>query len=154
MKLVYPVIFTEDPAGGYMAYVPDLEINTQGEDLAEAIAMARDAMGLVGIDMEDDGKPFPAPSQHVDCPAGGIVSLVDVDLVAYRRANEKRTVRRNVTLPSWLNAAANEAGLNVSAILHRLDEVFEYAFRVLTCRCDAPYWWNTVKVLTYFSDRR
>ncbi len=46
--------------------------------------MARDAMGLVGIDMEDDGKPFPAPSQHVDCPAGGIVSLVDVDLVAYR----------------------------------------------------------------------
>ena len=67
MKLVYPVIFTEDPAGGYMAYVPDLEINTQGEDLAEAIAMARDAMGLVGIDMEDDGKPFPAPSQHVDC---------------------------------------------------------------------------------------
>ena len=61
MKLVYPVIFTEDPAGGYMAYVPDLEINTQGEDLAEAIAMARDAMGLVGIDMEDDGKPFPAP---------------------------------------------------------------------------------------------
>ena len=85
MKLVYPVIFTEDPAGGYMAYVPDLEINTQGEDLAEAIAMARDAMGLVGIDMEDDGKPFPAPSQHVDCPVGGIVSLVDVDLVAYRR---------------------------------------------------------------------
>lgn len=117
MKLVYPVIFTEDPAGGYMAYVPDLEINTQGEDLAEAIAMARDAMGLVGIDMEDDGKPFPAPSQHVDCPTGGIVSLVDVDLVAYRRANEKRTVRRNVTLPSCLNAAANEAGLNVSAIL-------------------------------------
>ena len=55
MKLVYPVIFTEDPAGGYMAYVPDQEINTQGEDLAEAIAMARDAMGLVGIDMEDDG---------------------------------------------------------------------------------------------------
>ena len=83
----------------------------------EGVKIIVDAMGLVGIDMEDDGKPFPAPSQHVDCPTGGIVSLVDVDLVAYRRANEKRTVRRNVTLPSWLNAAANEAGLNVSAIL-------------------------------------
>ena len=83
MKTVYPVVFTKLD-DGYMAYVPDLEINTQGEDLAEAIAMARDAMGLVGIDMEDDGKPFPAPSQHVDCPTGGIVSLVDVDLVAYR----------------------------------------------------------------------
>ena len=100
-----------------MAYVPDLDINTQGEDLPEAIAMARDAIGLMGIDMQDDGKPFPAPSEHVDHAAGDVVSLVDVDLLAYRRANEQRTVRRNVTLPSWLNAAANEAGLNVSAIL-------------------------------------
>ena len=31
MKLVYPVIFTEDPAGGYMAYVPDLEINPKAK---------------------------------------------------------------------------------------------------------------------------
>ena len=79
--------------------------------------MARDAIGLMGIDMQDDGKPFPAPSEHVDHATGDVVSLVDVDLLAYRRANEQRTVRRNVTLPSWLNAAANEAGLNVSAIL-------------------------------------
>lgn len=117
MKLVYPVVFTKLEDGSYMAYVPDLQINTQGEDLPEAISMARDAIGLVGIDMEDDGKPFPAPSSSVDHPAGAIVSLVDVDLLAYRRANERKTVRRNVTLPSWLNAAANEAGLNVSAIL-------------------------------------
>lgn len=117
MKLVYPVIFTKEPEGGYMAYVPDLEINTQGEDLAEAIAMARDAIGVVGIDMEDDGKAFPTPSERLTCPAGSVVSLVDVDLLTYRRANEQKTVRRNVTLPSWLNAAANEAGLNVSAVL-------------------------------------
>lgn len=117
MKLVYPVIFTKEPEGGYMAYVPDLDINTQGEDLPDAIAMARDAIGVVGIDMEDDGKPFPAPSMNTPCPADAVVSLVDVDLLAYRRANEQKTVRRNVTLPSWLNAAANEAGLNVSAVL-------------------------------------
>lgn len=117
MKLVYPVVFTKLEDGGYMAYVPDLQINTQGEDLPEAISMARDAIGLVGIDMEDDGKPFPTPSSNVEHPVGTIVSLVDVDLLAYRRANDRKTVRRNVTLPSWLNAAANEAGLNVSAIL-------------------------------------
>ena len=64
MKLVYPVIFTEDPAGGYMAYVPDLEINTQGEDLAEAIAMGHDLghtpFGHAGEDVLSQclGKPF------------------------------------------------------------------------------------------------
>lgn len=117
MKLVYPVVFTELSEGGYMAYVPDLEINTQGENLAEAIAMARDAIGVVGIDFEDDGKEFPAASLSVPHEAEAFVSFVDVDLVAYRRSLEKRTVRRNVSLPSWLNAAADEAGLNVSAVL-------------------------------------
>lgn len=117
MKVVYPVIFTKLADNGFMAYVPDLQINTQGEDLAEAITMARDAIGLIGIDMEDDGKALPAPSDRVDHDPTAIVSLVDVDLTAYRRANERRTVRRNVSLPSWLNTAADEAGINVSAVL-------------------------------------
>jgi post-segregation antitoxin (ccd killing protein) len=45
------------------------------------------------------------------------VSLVDVDLSDYRRKLEQRSVRRNVTLPSWLNYEAEKAGMNVSAIL-------------------------------------
>ena len=99
MKLVYPVVFTglDD---GYMAYVPDLEINTQGNSLAEAIEMARDAIGVMGIDMEDDNKPIPEPSDlsQIVCGLNEIVSMVDIDLTAYRRANEQRTVRRNVSL--------------------------------------------------------
>lgn len=117
MKLVYPVVFTPLGNGGYMAYVPDLEINTSGTDLADTIHMARDAIGVVGIDMEDDGKPFPPPSVDVPHETGEIVSLVDVDLTIYRRSVEKKTVRRNVSLPAWLNNAAEEAGLNVSAVL-------------------------------------
>ena len=117
MKVLYPVIFTAAKEGGYCVYVPDLDINTQGEDLSDAIAMARDAIGLVCIDLEDDGKAIPARSERVAAPQDAIVSLVDVDLVAYRKANDERTVRRNVTLPSWLNVAANEAKINVSAVL-------------------------------------
>lgn len=117
MKLVYPVVFTPLGDGGYMAYVPDLEINTSGSSLADAIDMARDALGVIGIDLEDDGKPFPTPSVQVPHEEEELVSLVDVDLTAYRRAIEKKTVRRNVSLPSWLNSAAEAAGLNVSAVL-------------------------------------
>ena len=119
MKTVYPVVFTKLEEGGYMAFVPDMNINTQGETLAEAIDMARDAIGIMGIDMEDDKKPLPAPSdpKGIPCAENEILSLVDIDFVAYRRANEKRTVRRNVSLPSWLNAEAEKAGINVSALL-------------------------------------
>ncbi len=118
MKEVYPVIFTRLD-DGYMAYSPDFEINTQGDSLPDAIEMVRDAIGLMGIDMQDDKKEIPAPSapSSLRIGDGEILSLVDIDFSEYRRKNDRRTVRRNVTLPSWLNEAANEAGINVSAVL-------------------------------------
>jgi len=118
MKTAYPVILSKLD-DGYMAFVPDININTQGANLAEAIEMARDAIGIMGIDMEDDKIPIPTPSnpKKIRCGDDEIISMVDIDFVAYRRANEKRTVRRNVSLPSWLNIEAEKAGINVSAVL-------------------------------------
>ena len=119
MIKVYPVIFTPCKEGGYMATVPDFPLNTQGADMAEAILMARDAIGLMGITMQDDGKALPVPSDlsAAECAPGEIASLVDVDFDAYRRAYDNRTVRRNVTLPAWLDEKARQSDLNVSAVL-------------------------------------
>ena len=120
MVAVYPVVFTPDEKdGGYVVSVPDLECNTQGQDLPDAIAMARDVIGLMCMDMEDDGKALPSPSplSAIHEADSEIVSLVDVDIAAYRRAHSQRSVRRNVSLPCWLNERAEQAGLNVSAIL-------------------------------------
>ncbi|MCC8168670.1 MAG: hypothetical protein LIO37_04950 [Clostridiales bacterium] len=38
--------------------------------------------------------------------ADDIVTIVDVNFTEYRRKNDLRTIRRNVTLPSWLNFEA------------------------------------------------
>ena len=46
-----------------------------------------------------------------------ILSLVDVDLTSYRKMLDNRTVRRNVTLPNWLNQEAEKAHVNVSKVL-------------------------------------
>jgi predicted RNase H-like HicB family nuclease len=118
MKIIYPAVFTKTTSG-YVVSMPDFPIDTQGDELVDAIYMARDALGLMGIDMEDDGEPFPVPTplEDVEHDEGDIVSLVDVDLSDYRRKLEQRSVRRNVTLPSWLDYEAEKAGVNVSAIL-------------------------------------
>lgn len=118
MKNSYPIILTPDSTG-YVVDIPDFEIGTQGDSIPEAMELARDAIGLMGIDMEDDGKTLPQPSalESVSKCPGDIVTLVDVDFTEYRRQNDMRKVRRNVSLPSWLNAAAEKAGLNVSAVL-------------------------------------
>ena len=119
MKAAYPVLMSKGKSH-IVVFVPDFQINTQGQDYADAIEMARDAIGLTGIDMEDDGEALPRPSPITAVAKeheSDIVTLVDVDFTEYRRKNDLRTVRRNVSLPSWLNAEAERAGVNVSAIL-------------------------------------
>lgn len=119
MKAAYPIIMSQG-AEYIIVYVPDFDINTQGTDYADAIEMARDAIGLMGIDMQDEKEPIPCPSDMSAISrehAEDIITLVDVDFADYRRKNDMRTVRRNVSLPSWLNAEAEKAGVNVSAIL-------------------------------------
>lgn len=93
MKGAYPVIFTPDN-GEILVEVPDMEILTQGKNLADAIEMARDAIGLKGITMEDMGETIPEASNVKDInvnkgifsDAGeGFVSVVDIDFAVYRK---------------------------------------------------------------------
>ena len=61
MKQAYPIILTPSEHG-YVVYVPDLDINTEGKDPADAIDMAADAIGLWGISAQALGREIPAPS--------------------------------------------------------------------------------------------
>lgn len=117
MKEAYPIVLTPED-GGYVVYVPDLDINTQGSSVADAIFMASDAIGLWGITTQDMGKEVPKPSARLpECASGEIATFAVVDFDAYRRANDMRTVRKNVTLPSYLNDLAEKAGVNFSQVL-------------------------------------
>ncbi|MBR0443661.1 MAG: type II toxin-antitoxin system HicB family antitoxin [Clostridia bacterium] len=119
MKQAYPIILTQGEKF-IVVDIPDFDIGTQGIDIADALAMARDAIGLVGIDMEDDGEALPTPSELTAVQlanAGAIVTLVDVDFAEYRRKSDLRSVKKNCTIPSWLNVEAEKAGINFSAVL-------------------------------------
>lgn len=120
MKNAYPIIMTHGKKF-IVVSIPDFNINTQGVDVPDAIEMARDAIGLMGIDMQDDGEPLPEASSvtavQAEAPSDSIVSLVDVDFSEYRKKNDMRAVKKNCTIPSWLNFEAERAGVNFSAIL-------------------------------------
>lgn len=118
MKTAYPVILTPDQHG-FVVYVPDFNINTEGNSMANAIEMARDAIGIVGIDFEDDGKALPTPSDYKDLSLkdNEIISFVDIDFKEYRRKNSSRFVRKNCSLPGWLSDEAEAKHINFSAVL-------------------------------------
>lgn len=118
MKKAYPITITND-GDFYVVYVPDFELNTQGESIAEAMEMARDVIGMAGCYKQDEGQTIPEPSRLEDVrpEARAVVTLVDVDFKDYRRKHDNRTVRKNLTIPSWLNEEAEAAGLNFSEVL-------------------------------------
>lgn len=69
MKVAYPVIFTEVDTN-FLIEVPDLGILTEANEegkakgtIADAMMMARDAIGLACINAEDEGRELAEPSK-------------------------------------------------------------------------------------------
>ena len=125
MKNVYPVFFTKTDTV-VLVEVPDLEILTEGTDMSDAMEMARDAIELKCVSMEDDGTEIPLPSEINDLDVNNgifaeegatVISFVDIDSGEYRRKIDTKTVRKNVTIPGWLNYEAEHAGINISRVL-------------------------------------
>lgn len=123
MTKVYPVVLTPTTIGkdsGFAVHVPDLQIDTQGLDIADAIAMARDAIGIKGICEQDEGREIPNPSSKEPAHSkGDIVTWVDIDFSKYRRANDMRAVRVNTTIPQYLKDLGDEQGVNYSQTLQK-----------------------------------
>jgi len=119
MQLTYPAIFYEGE-GGYAVEVPDLPGCTSGGDtLAEAIFMGTDAAsGWVLTELED-GKPAPkaSPMKKIKPEPGGFVSMLVLDMDAYAEKYGNKAVRKNLTIPAWLNTFAEAKKINFSQVL-------------------------------------
>lgn len=113
MKLVYPAIFyTDDEA--FAVVVPDLPgCVSGGATLPEAIAMGEDAASGWVLGELEDGKAAPPASRiedtHPDPEMGeGFVSLLSLDMDAYAAKYGSKSIRKNLTIPAWLNTFAEK----------------------------------------------
>lgn len=124
MNLVYPAIFYPCEVNpGFTVVVPDLPgCVSEGATLAEAIAMGEDAASGWVLDELEDGKAVPVASRlediHPNPKIGkGFVSLLALDMDTYAAKYGSKSVRKNLTIPAWLNTFAEAKGLNVSKVL-------------------------------------
>ncbi len=123
MKLVYPAILhkTEDKVP-YFVEIPDLDAMTQGKSLENAIEMAREIICIKVIERQKKGESIAAASEIDKVKTDdkhAIVTLVDADIDSYKRRIEKSCVRKNCTIPMWLNDEAEKAGINFSNALQQ-----------------------------------
>ena len=119
-RYLFPAVLTFEEGYEIAVTFPDLPgCATSGEDEAEAMAMAKEALGLHLWGLETDGDEIPEPSKIKDIALdpGEVVALIEVYMPVVRLSQEKRSVNRTVTLPAWLNAKAMERGINFSQLL-------------------------------------
>lgn len=121
MKLVYPALFRPcEEREGYTVTVPDLPgCVTEGATLADAILMAEDAASGWVLDELEDGNLAPAasPMESVSIAPGEFVNLLVLDMDAYAEKYGEKAVRKNLTIPAWLNTFAEKHQVNFSQVL-------------------------------------
>lgn len=122
MKLVYPACFYEEKEGGYSVEIPDLlGCCTQGNTLEQAIEMAQDAaLGWILTSIEDE-EEIPLPSNIKDIRLetnNGFVTLLLLDIDQYtEKFGTKKSIKKTLTIPEWLNRRAEKIGINFSKTL-------------------------------------
>ena len=124
MTMVYPVIITQtnDEKNTCLVEIPDLNGMTEGYGMADAIKMARDYIGGCLYDKKEN--EYPEASSNLDLTKGrfadagkSIVTLVDIDMDVYKKKLNSRAVRKNVSIPAWLDQRAQEEHMNLSRVL-------------------------------------
>ena len=122
MKLIYPAVFYpfSDGSGGYVVEFPDLPgCVTEGKNLEDAFENATDAASGWVLDELEEENVVPKSSDYdsVERREGGQVSMVLLDMDAYAERYGEKAVRKNVTIPAWLNSYAAKQKINFSQVL-------------------------------------
>lgn len=119
-KYIYPAVFTKEDNNLYSVSFPDIEgCFTQGSGIQDSIEMAQDVLSIILCDMEDDKKVIPPASDPLDIKLGenSFVSLVSADTLEYRKIYNGKAVKKTLTIPQWLNEAAEKENVNFSQTL-------------------------------------
>lgn len=121
MKLLYPAIFTPCiEKEGYTVEVPDLPgCVTEGDSLIDAIEMGIDAASGWVLSELEDGNNIPKAHniEEISVPEGSFCNLLILDMDAYAEKYGSKTVRKNITIPAWLNTYGEKNNINFSRVL-------------------------------------
>ena len=117
----YPAIFKAEDKGMYSVSFPDIDgCFTCGNDVADAIWMASDALALMLYTKYEEKElpmPDPTPIEKIKTIKGSFVSYVLCDTRMYRRKFGSKAVKKTLTIPEWMNEAATEQNINFSQVL-------------------------------------
>jgi predicted RNase H-like HicB family nuclease len=113
-KLIYPALFHREDSS-YWVEFPDLEgCQSFGDTLGEIYENAKEALAAYCVTLLEQGRKLNSPTDiySIQVDENTFVSLVEADLI-----RKSRAVKKTLTIPSWLNEAAENQRINFSGVL-------------------------------------
>lgn len=121
MRIIYPAILTKWNDGeGYTIRIPDLKgCVSEGDTLEEAIAMGTDAAcGYIITELKDGNKiPKPSKQSNLKIKKDELTSLIICDTEVYDEKYSNKVVRKNISIPAYLNTYGELHNINFSKLL-------------------------------------
>ena len=113
-KYAYPAVFAKEDTGYFVSF-PDIQpCYTEGATLEEAAIMAKDVLeSRIEVALAR-GETLPTPSP-IDTLSGDRVMLVVADVENIK--SQTRFVKKTLSIPHWLNVAAEKKHINFSGVL-------------------------------------
>jgi predicted RNase H-like HicB family nuclease len=118
-KITYFAVF-EPSETGYSIYFPDFPgCISCGDDVEHAVQMAKEALGLHYWGMEKDGDELPVPSYppYLEMEKDDFIMPIEIFPDIVKGTIENKAVKKTLTIPYWLSAEAENAGVNLSQLL-------------------------------------
>ncbi len=119
LNVAYPFIFHKEVEGGYFVESVDIQgvyTGVNEDDIAYAMMMATEVLGMTLADFIENGEPLPKASDIKDITCeDGFVSFVNVDVSKYIR--DTSVVKKTLTIPKWANETGKRLGVNFSKLL-------------------------------------
>ena len=116
----YVAVFSYDSDGISIEFpdLPGCYPCADKDNTDEALHNAKEALGLHIWGMEKDGDdiPEPTPITALSLKPNQIPVLIDVFMPSVRERINDTFVQKTLSLPAWLAAKADEAGVNCSKI--------------------------------------
>lgn len=109
-----------DQSGGYVVEFPDLPgCITEGKNLEEAIEMGIDAASGWILGELEDGEKIPPASDYskISSENNCMVNMLLLDIDSYEEKYGEKAIRKNLTIPAWLNTFAEKNNINFSKLL-------------------------------------
>ncbi|MEN6372227.1 MAG: type II toxin-antitoxin system HicB family antitoxin, partial [Armatimonadota bacterium] len=114
-----PAVFQYEPEGITITFPDFPGCISEADSDEEAVKNAQDALASRLFADEEDRTPIPEPMKLVDIPlqSNERAVLIEVYMPIVRAQLKPKYVKRTVTLPEWLNIAAEKYGFNFSRVL-------------------------------------